>query len=126
MLTPEIEKKIMEQVMIPTVEGMAKEGCPFKGVLFAGVMIKDGEIKTLEHNVRFGDPECQVVMMRLRSDLLKVNLSRNTRFMVSCAEGFTPAHLLMIKQSACAPLLYLAEGACCCKTISTRTASLSR
>mmetsp|Transcript_37187 Transcript_37187/g.72547 ORF Transcript_37187/g.72547 Transcript_37187/m.72547 type:complete len:437 (+) Transcript_37187:45-1355(+) len=70
-LTKEMEEKIMKEVMIPTVEGMAKEGCPFKGVLFAGLMIKDGQIKTLEHNVRFGDPECQVVMSRLKSDLLK-------------------------------------------------------
>jgi phosphoribosylamine--glycine ligase len=71
-LTPEIEDQIMKQVMIPTVEGMAKEGCPFKGILFGGFMIKDGKVKTLEHNVRFGDPECQAVMMRLKSDLLKV------------------------------------------------------
>jgi phosphoribosylamine--glycine ligase len=41
-------------------------------VLFAGLMVKDGKIKTLEHNVRFGDPECRAVMMRLKSDLLKV------------------------------------------------------
>ena len=58
------------QVMIPTVKGMKAEGKPFKGVLFAGIMIKNGQIKTLEHNVRFGDPECQTVMMRLKSDLL--------------------------------------------------------
>jgi phosphoribosylamine--glycine ligase len=56
--------------MIPTVKGMKAEGKPFKGVLFAGIMIKNGQIKTLEHNVRFGDPECQTVMMRLKSDLL--------------------------------------------------------
>lgn len=69
--------------MIPTVEGMAKEGCPFKGILFGGFMIKDGKIKTLEHNVRFGDPECQAVMMRLKSDLLKV------RCAPSCAPSET-------------------------------------
>lgn len=69
-LTPEMEKKIMDEVMMPTVKGMKAEGTPFKGVLFAGLMIKNGQIKTLEHNVRFGDPECQTVMMRLKSDLL--------------------------------------------------------
>mmetsp|Transcript_20840 Transcript_20840/g.14953 ORF Transcript_20840/g.14953 Transcript_20840/m.14953 type:complete len:437 (+) Transcript_20840:52-1362(+) len=71
-LTAEMEEKVMKEVMIPTVEGMAKNGTPFKGVLFAGLMIKEGKIKVLEHNVRFGDPECQTVMMRLKSDLLKV------------------------------------------------------
>jgi phosphoribosylamine--glycine ligase len=69
-LTPEMEEKIMNEIMIPTVKGMKAEGKPFKGVLFAGVMIKNGQPKTLEHNVRFGDPECQTVMMRLKSDLL--------------------------------------------------------
>lgn len=69
-LTPEMEQKIMDEVMMPTVKGMKAEGKPFKGVLFAGLMIKNGQIKTLEHNVRFGDPECQTVMMRLKSDLL--------------------------------------------------------
>ncbi|EKX52555.1 hypothetical protein GUITHDRAFT_65159 [Guillardia theta CCMP2712] len=70
-LTPEMEQKIMDEVMIPTVKGMKAEGKPFKGVLFAGLMIKNGQIKVLEHNVRFGDPECQTVMMRMKSDLLK-------------------------------------------------------
>jgi phosphoribosylamine---glycine ligase len=63
-------ERIMTEVIMPTVRGMAAEGCPFKGVLFAGLMIgKDGP-KTLEFNVRFGDPECEVLMMRLKSDLL--------------------------------------------------------
>ena len=62
--------RIMADVITPTVAGLAAEGTPFKGVLFAGIMItKDGP-KTLEFNVRFGDPECEVLMMRLKSDLL--------------------------------------------------------
>ena len=61
---------IMKEIIRPTVVGMAKEGSPFTGILFAGLMItKDGP-KTLEFNVRFGDPECQVLMARLKSDLL--------------------------------------------------------
>ena len=56
--------------MLPTVEGMAAEGRPFHGVLFAGLMIGKDGAKLLEHNVRFGDPECQVLMLRLESDLL--------------------------------------------------------
>ena len=65
-----MQERIMAEVIMPTVRGMAAEGCPFKGVLFAGLMIgKDGP-KTLEFNVRFGDPECEVLMTRLKSDLL--------------------------------------------------------
>lgn len=62
--------RVMREIIEPTVRGMAAEGCPFKGVLFAGLMItKDGP-KTIEFNARFGDPECQALMMRLKSDLL--------------------------------------------------------
>ncbi len=61
---------IMKTIITPTMEGMAAEGTPYAGVLYAGLMIKDGVPKLLEYNVRFGDPECQVLMMRLRSDLL--------------------------------------------------------
>jgi phosphoribosylamine--glycine ligase len=60
----------MERIIRPTVAGMAAEGRPFKGVLFAGIMVtKDGP-KLIEFNVRFGDPECQAIMLRMKSDLL--------------------------------------------------------
>jgi len=61
---------IMDDIVMPTMKGMASEGAPYQGVLYAGLMIEDGKPKLLEYNVRFGDPECQVLMMRLRSDLL--------------------------------------------------------
>jgi phosphoribosylamine--glycine ligase len=62
--------RIMREVVTPTIEGMAKEGTPFTGVLFVGLMIgKDGP-KVIEFNARFGDPECEALMMRLKSDLL--------------------------------------------------------
>jgi phosphoribosylamine--glycine ligase len=67
---PEMEQTIMRDVILPTVKGMAAEGCPFQGVLFAGIMIQNGKPRLLEYNVRFGDPECQTLMMRLQSDLL--------------------------------------------------------
>lgn len=70
-LTPEIERQVMEQLIYPTARGMCAEGTPFRGVIFAGLMIKDGQAKLLEHNVRFGDPECQSLMVRLQSDLLE-------------------------------------------------------
>jgi phosphoribosylamine--glycine ligase len=68
--TKEVEAAIMERIIRPTVAGMAAEGKPFKGVLFAGIMVtKDGP-KLIEFNVRFGDPETQVIMLRMKSDLL--------------------------------------------------------
>ena len=71
-MTPALEKQIMEKLVQPTIKGMAAEGCPFTGVLFAGIMVKDGVATLLEHNVRFGDPECQTLMMRFKGDLVKV------------------------------------------------------
>ncbi|MBS4046971.1 MAG: phosphoribosylamine--glycine ligase [Alphaproteobacteria bacterium] len=68
--TPALQQQVMEQIILPTVNGMIAEGMPFKGVLFAGLMLtKDGP-KLLEYNTRFGDPECQTLMLRLKSDLL--------------------------------------------------------
>lgn len=69
-LTPALQAEVMEKIINPTVAAMAAEGAPFKGVLFAGLMLtKDGP-KLLEYNTRFGDPECQTLMLRLKSDLL--------------------------------------------------------
>jgi phosphoribosylamine---glycine ligase len=59
-------------VIRPTVDGMAKDGVPFKGVLYAGLMIDEARLNVLEFNVRFGDPECQPLLAMLKSDLLAV------------------------------------------------------
>ena len=67
--------QVMETIIQRTADAMVAEGCPFRGVLFAGLMIRNGTARLLEHNVRFGDPECQVLMMRLESDLLEVLLA---------------------------------------------------
>jgi phosphoribosylamine--glycine ligase len=64
--------KIMKEVMIPTVKGMAAEGRPYKGVLYAGLMIDRDRIKVLEFNGRFGDPEAQPLLMRLKSDIVPI------------------------------------------------------
>ena len=69
-VTPALEGTVMERIVLPTVRAMARDGRPFKGVLYAGLMLTDTGPKLLEYNVRFGDPECQPLMMRLRSDLL--------------------------------------------------------
>ena len=68
--TPVIESEIMGAIIRPTVAAMLREGRPFKGVLYAGIMLTSAGPKLLEYNVRFGDPECQVLCLRLKSDLL--------------------------------------------------------
>jgi len=74
-VTPEIFKEILEKIVYRTIDGLMKEGIQYKGVLYAGVMLtKDGP-KTLEFNVRFGDPETQAILPRLKSDLLEVMLA---------------------------------------------------
>ncbi len=69
-MTPAIIQRTMVEIIEPTVRGMRDLGSPFSGVLFAGLMITDTGPKLIEYNVRFGDPECQVLMMRLKDDLL--------------------------------------------------------
>lgn len=71
-LTAELADRVMNEVMIPTIRGMAAEDRPYKGMLYAGLMIDGDRIDVLEFNCRFGDPECQPLLMRLRSDLVDV------------------------------------------------------
>lgn len=67
-----LHKRIMNEVMLPTVRGMAAEGHPYKGVLYAGLMIDRDQIKVLEFNGRFGDPEAQPLLMRLKNDIVSL------------------------------------------------------
>lgn len=69
-LTPELHDIIMNKVMIPTVKAMKEEGREYKGTLYAGLMVKDSDIKVLEFNCRFGDPEAQPLLMRMKSDIV--------------------------------------------------------
>ena len=69
-MTPEIVERTMREIIEPTMRGMRELGASFSGVLFAGLMITETGPKLIEYNVRFGDPECQVLMMRLKDDLL--------------------------------------------------------
>ncbi len=64
-LSDEIAQKALDEIIQPTIDEMARRGTPYQGVLYAGLMIKDGQPRLVEYNVRFGDPECQVLMMRL-------------------------------------------------------------
>ncbi len=78
-LTAELEARAMREIIEPTVRTMAAEGMPYSGVLYAGLMLTSDGPKLIEYNCRFGDPECQVLMSRLESDLAQI--------MLACAEG---------------------------------------
>ena len=69
-MTPELTRRTMDEIVLPTVRAMKAMGAPYKGVLYAGLMITAQGPKLIEYNVRFGDPECQVLMLRMRSDLV--------------------------------------------------------
>ena len=99
-LTPEIEEKALAEIVRPTVAEMARRGTPFQGVLYAGLMIKDGQPRLVEYNVRFGDPECQVLMLRLGAQALDL--------LLACAEGrlsemraqWAPDHAITVVMAA--------------------------
>jgi phosphoribosylamine--glycine ligase len=74
-LTPELEQQVLATIVQPTVDALQEEGTPFSGVLYAGLMLTSDGPKLIEYNARFGDPECQVLMMRLESDLLELMLA---------------------------------------------------
>jgi phosphoribosylamine---glycine ligase len=67
-----MHQKVMERIMLPMVRGMAEEGIPYKGVLYAGLMISGDDVKVVEFNCRFGDPETQPLMIRLKSDIVPI------------------------------------------------------
>jgi phosphoribosylamine--glycine ligase len=74
-MPPAMTERVLHEIIRPAVAGMASRGTPYKGVLFAGVMVTADGPKLIEYNVRFGDPECQVLMVRLKSDLLPALLA---------------------------------------------------
>lgn len=78
-LTPELQARVMAEIIAPTVATMRADGVPYVGVLYAGLMLTAEGPKLIEYNARFGDPECQVLMMRLQSDLVSI--------MLACARG---------------------------------------
>ncbi len=82
LMTPALSERVMGEIVTPTVAGMARRGAPFRGVLFAGLMIGADGPKQIEFNVRFGDPEAEAILARLDDDLLE--------FMLGCATGALP------------------------------------
>ena len=87
-----LREKAMKEVMIPAVKGMAKEGTPFKGVLYAGLMVDKDQINVLEFNTRLGDPETQPILMRLKNDLVPL--------MEACCDGTLHNHSTQIDPRA--------------------------
>lgn len=78
-LTEALQDQVMAQIITPTVQEMARRGTPFQGVLYAGLMIEEGQARLVEYNVRFGDPECQALMIRLGAQALDL--------LLACADG---------------------------------------
>ena len=78
-LTDAIAQAALDEIVLPTIREMARRGTPYQGVLYAGLMIQNGKARLVEYNCRFGDPECQVLMMRLGAQALDL--------MLACAEG---------------------------------------
>jgi len=78
-MTDAVVQKTMDEIVAPTMAEMARRGMPFQGILFVGLMIKDGQPRLVEYNVRFGDPECQVLMMRLGAQVFDL--------LQACADG---------------------------------------
>lgn len=74
-VTDKLMDQITKEILVPTIDGMNRNGTPYKGVLYAGIMVTKGGPRTLEFNVRFGDPETQPILSRLKSDLLEVMLA---------------------------------------------------
>ena len=87
-----LHKKIITEVMEPTMKGLISEGSPYLGFLYAGLMIKDGELKVLEFNCRFGDPETQPILIRLESSLVELCLAAINEDMDSYDIAWTNKH----------------------------------
>ena len=92
--------RIMGEIVEPTIRAMAQEGCPFKGVLYAGLMLTGEGPKLVEYNIRFGDPECQALMMRLDSDLLPALIAAREGRLASASLAWKPEPALCVVMAA--------------------------
>ena len=101
-MTAAMSARVMAEIIEPTMAGMRQRGTPFKGVLFAGLMIGPKGPKLIEFNARFGDPETQVMLARLNEDLLPL--------LLSCAKGALPAGPVKLSAQAALTVVYAAKG----------------
>ena len=102
LVTPQLSQAIMRDIIMPTVEGMRQRGAPFRGVLFAGLMMTDSGPQLLEYNVRFGDPEAEVVIPRFRGDLLA--------WLWAATQGALPEEAPPFSQDAALAVVIAAKG----------------
>jgi phosphoribosylamine---glycine ligase len=101
-LTPQLQARVMAEIIEPTVRTMREDGNPYSGVLFAGLMLTAEGPKLIEYNARFGDPECQVLMMRLESDLAAI--------MLACAKGELAGAALSFRDQTALTVVMAANG----------------
>ena len=100
-LTPLLEGEALERIILPTVQAMAAEGMPYSGVLYAGLMLTACGVQLIEYNARFGDPECQVLMLRLESDLGELLLATaENRLATLPTPKFSPDTALTVVMAA--------------------------
>jgi len=99
-ITPEIERRALDEIVLPTVRAMKAMGTPYRGVLYAGLMITGEGPKLVEYNVRFGDPECQVLMLRLMSDLLPALIAARDGVLKNFALRWYPQAALTVVMAA--------------------------
>ena len=99
-LTDEIAQKALDQIVQPTIDEMARRGTPYQGVLYVGLMIKDGEARLVEYNVRFGDPECQVLMMRLGAQAMDLLHSAAEERLASTRVNWADDHAITVVMAA--------------------------
>ena len=102
LITKELQEKINKEIIEPTIIGLNKIGCSFVGILYAGLMIKDNQPKLIEYNIRFGDPECQVLMMRIDNDLIDLVLSVKNKNLLS--------QKIIWKEDPCITIVAAAKG----------------
>jgi phosphoribosylamine---glycine ligase len=99
-MTPELERRALDEIVLPTIRAMKAMGAPYKGVLYAGLMITESGPKLIEYNVRFGDPECQVLMLRLMSDLLPALIAARDGVLKNFALRWYPEAALTVVMAA--------------------------
>jgi phosphoribosylamine---glycine ligase len=99
-LTDAIQAQVMDQIIRPTIAEMARRGTPYQGVLYAGLMIRDGQARLIEYNARFGDPECQVLMMRLGAQILDLLLATAENRLADATVHWADDHALTVVMAA--------------------------
>jgi phosphoribosylamine--glycine ligase len=101
-MSPDMERRALEEIVIPTAREMARRGAPYRGILFAGLMITEDGPKLIEYNCRFGDPECQVLVLRLADDLLTI--------LDAVARGKAEGLAVRLKPDAAVTIVMAASG----------------